>query len=126
MSHSILGLHLSDEHFPAMLKENSFEELLFKGQMMRKELADILPVMICNVCSRYRSRIEMGSDEQCNVFLHTIEPQLQVLLADGPVTSSAPRHAHTTVTFRNKKYCLQPTGILGSGENMKMLICTSC
>ncbi len=29
MSHSILGLDLSDEHFPAMLKEISFEDLRF-------------------------------------------------------------------------------------------------
>ncbi len=89
---------------------------------MRNELADILPVIICNVCSCYRSRRELGSDEQFNVFLHTCEPQLQVLPADGLVTSSAPRHGHTTLTLWSRKYCLQPTGISGSGENMKMLI----
>jgi hypothetical protein len=126
MSHSILGLDLSDEHFPAMLKEISFEELLFKGQMMRKELADILPVMICNVCSRYRSSKEMGSHEETTFFLRDIESQLQILRADGPSTSRAPRHGHTTVFFRGVKYCLQPTGISGSGENMKMSICLSC
>jgi hypothetical protein len=68
----------------------------------------------------------MGSHEETTFFLRDIESQLQILRADGPSTSRAPRHGHTTVFFRGVKYCLQPTGISGSGENMKMSICLSC
>ncbi len=60
--------------------------------MMRKELADILPVMICNVCSRYPNSKEMGSHEETTFFLHDIESQLQILCGDSPSTSSAPHH----------------------------------
>ncbi len=80
MSHSILGLHLSDEHFPAMLKEISFEELFLKGQIMRKELADILPVMICNVCSCYQAEENPMNNEMSFSILLNVSYKYYLLM----------------------------------------------
>lgn len=82
----------------------------------RRIMEEEAPLHPCAVCA-----CVVAARDKHEVPLSQL-PHKDLLLADVPATDDLPRHALTTVSFRGRRYCLSPDGVVITND----MPCTHC
>ena len=80
----------------------TFEQHVDTAKEFRKHLENDCNRTVCAVCSSYQRNIDVKEYNIDDI------PNLSLLDASVPPSTSHPRDALTTFTWRNVTYCLQP------------------